>query len=253
MTDLNLGIKRPLGQKLISPKLFSPLGAKKLSNSNISILLNSETKDSSPVDILSESQSQVFKNLAKAASNTKPSSNTNPSTNSTVIQPQTEIPQLPKALKKISTFQPIPEPSNLVVNQIDSVNVSPRSSYPTTHHIQKVSEQDIPDSWSNIAELFGKSEVDIVQPLTIASTQSQHSKNQKNKTSSQVIQAYTSSETSTSVESIESDSLINEDSVSEDELANLETLAREVYKMLKQRLEIQRERRGNNYSGRLPW
>ncbi|MGG6286219.1 hypothetical protein ACQ4M3_31935 [Leptolyngbya sp. AN03gr2] len=34
---------------------------------------------------------------------------------------------------------------------------------------------------------------------------------------------------------------------------NLEVLAREIYGLLRQRLEIERERHGNHYSGRLPW
>ncbi|MBD2541325.1 hypothetical protein [Coleofasciculus sp. FACHB-SPT36] len=40
---------------------------------------------------------------------------------------------------------------------------------------------------------------------------------------------------------------------SEEATDNLELLAREVYSFIRQRLEIERERRGNNYSGRLPW
>jgi hypothetical protein len=34
---------------------------------------------------------------------------------------------------------------------------------------------------------------------------------------------------------------------------NFEILAREVYQAIQQRLAIDRERRGSNYSGRLPW
>ncbi|MBD1943858.1 hypothetical protein H6F50_16080, partial [Coleofasciculus sp. FACHB-712] len=44
-----------------------------------------------------------------------------------------------------------------------------------------------------------------------------------------------------------------DDSSSEEATDNLELLAREVYSFIRQRLEIERERRGNNYSGRLPW
>ncbi|MEW5861521.1 MAG: hypothetical protein AB1861_29760 [Cyanobacteriota bacterium] len=44
-----------------------------------------------------------------------------------------------------------------------------------------------------------------------------------------------------------------DDSSLEEASDNLELLAREVYSFIRQRLEIERERRGNNYSGRLPW
>ncbi|MBD1897114.1 hypothetical protein [Coleofasciculus sp. FACHB-129] len=44
-----------------------------------------------------------------------------------------------------------------------------------------------------------------------------------------------------------------DDFSSEEATDNLELLAREVYSFIRQRLEIERERRGNNYSGRLPW
>ncbi|MFE1745570.1 hypothetical protein [Coleofasciculus sp. H7-2] len=44
-----------------------------------------------------------------------------------------------------------------------------------------------------------------------------------------------------------------DDSSPEEAADNLEILAREVYSFIRQRLEIERERRGNNYSGRLPW
>ncbi|HEY9598296.1 MAG TPA: hypothetical protein V6D33_11560, partial [Cyanophyceae cyanobacterium] len=42
-------------------------------------------------------------------------------------------------------------------------------------------------------------------------------------------------------------------SSSQAESGSMESLAREVYNMLRQRLEIERERRGSNYSGRMPW
>ncbi|NES97675.1 MAG: hypothetical protein F6K32_21185 [Desertifilum sp. SIO1I2] len=34
---------------------------------------------------------------------------------------------------------------------------------------------------------------------------------------------------------------------------NLEVLASEIYQLLRQRLEMERERQGGYYSGRLPW
>lgn len=183
-----------------------------------------------------------------------------------------ETPQLPKALQNISIFNHLSQSSDLVLStvadEIDSLDVShpvPISHTPA-HHIQKKPEQDIPDSWSSIAELFGESKVDsisstmVVQPLRDKKQWNnklkplQHIKTLNNETFGQVIQA--SPKTSTSAESMEdnySNLWTNKYSASENELENLETLAREIYKMLKQRLEIEGERRGNNYSGRLPW
>ena len=51
-------------------------------------------------------------------------------------------------------------------------------------------------------------------------------------------------------ETIESASSLSEED--NDDTANLEALAREIYSRLRQRIEIERERHGG-YSGRLPW
>ena len=54
------------------------------------------------------------------------------------------------------------------------------------------------------------------------------------------------------VAQIEEISSTNNSSAKEDD-RNLEILAREIYSLLRQRLEIDRERRGSYYSDRLPW
>jgi len=274
ITNLNLGIKRPLpthkplGQKLISPKFSTPIGAKKLSNSEPQIQdspVLSEFKSNKPIKSTSTStniqQKSDNNNFTLQPSQTEAIAPTN--VDSTIIQAKaeqnfpekTEIPQLPQALKNISNYRPISQSS--IADKIDS---------PPTHHIQKAPVQDIPDSWSSIAELFGKTQVESVSQTTVvqALKDKQHWDNQltplqniktlKNKTSEQFIQA--KPDTSNSAESIDdnySNLSTNKDSAPKEELENLDTLAREVYKMLKQRLDIERERRGNNYSGRLPW
>ena len=43
------------------------------------------------------------------------------------------------------------------------------------------------------------------------------------------------------------------DSELEDQSLALEILAQEIYNLLRQRIKLERERQGNNYSGRLPW
>lgn len=273
ITDLNLGIKRslathkPLGQKLISPKFSTPIGAKALSHSDTQVQnlpFVSESKSNKATKSTSKSTTIQNKsennNIAIHSSQTEAITPTN--VDSTIIQAKaeqnfpekTEIPQLPQALKNISNYHPIAQSS--VADKIDST---------LTHHIQKAPVQDIPDSWSSIAELFGETQVESVSQTTVVQALKdkqhwdnlsplQNIKDIKNKTSEQVIQARPN--TSNSAESIDdnySNLSTNEDYAAKEELEHLDTLAREVYKMLKQRLEIERERQGNNYSGRLPW
>ncbi|MGI0485763.1 hypothetical protein ACN4EK_10025 [Pantanalinema rosaneae CENA516] len=64
---------------------------------------------------------------------------------------------------------------------------------------------------------------------------------------------YVNNQLITTVENVVENALPKEDKMEQDE-GNLETLAREIYSLLRQRLEIERERRnGSPYSGRLPW
>ncbi|MFN6572513.1 hypothetical protein, partial [Dendronalium sp. ChiSLP03b] len=191
-----------------------------------------------------------------------------------------EIPQLPTVLKKISIFSPLSQTSNFLTSTFADETASPDTSTPVSfpslsNHIQKSPMKDIPNSWSSIAELLGESTAVensptiVIQPLPnekreftyIASPQSYHSQSQpkthypKSSSSNKVIQAYTEPSSSISVQTIEETdnevTITNE--LPEDEYENLELLAREIYKMLQQRLEIEQERRGKNYSGRLPW
>ncbi|MBD2005286.1 MULTISPECIES: hypothetical protein [Cyanophyceae] len=143
----------------------------------------------------------------------------------------------------------------------------------------------MPTSWSSIADLIGETTPDsgnsmIVQPLLeergwqepiISSSDSRNSYSTADSPHTDrtngVIQAYSNTSGRTSASGMEALRQLMESSggskveahqsdedFSEDEgVDNLEILAREIYSFIKQRLEIERERRGNNYSGRLPW
>ncbi|MEB3151509.1 MAG: hypothetical protein VKL60_21140 [Sphaerospermopsis sp.] len=258
---LNLDIKqplivpKPLGRKLITPKFLSPLGAKKLSSFDTANLSNSDSKVIQPKPEKTASKAAVIQ-PEKAPQNS---------------QEKTEIPPLPQAIRKISTLQSLAQPSELISSTVADEIQSPNLPRPVpispapVRHIQKAPARDIPNSWSSIAELVGEIKVEninqteIVQPLTekrqqdnqlnsLATTKLQNSKAAKKtdlneiEPSHQVIQTYNSFENSSA-----------STLMSTDDLENLEALAREVYQMLKQRWEIEGERRGNNYSGRLPW
>ncbi|WP_413201430.1 hypothetical protein [Nostoc piscinale] len=184
---------------------------------------------------------------------------------------------MPKALKNISIFSPLSQISKSTSSTTKDKTNSPKvtqtlsQSHNPTYNIQKKSAQDIPNSWSNIAELFDEIQVNSISPKTIIQTLRENNQSYNkpkavkqirsvgndfpnNENSMQFIQAsYETFNSADSVQQDNSNSLTNEDSTSEDESKNLDTLAREIYKMLKQRLDIERERRGNNYSGRLPW
>ncbi|BAZ32218.1 hypothetical protein NIES4074_47200 [Cylindrospermum sp. NIES-4074] len=207
------------------------------------------------------------------------------------LSQNTEIPQLPTVLQNISVLSPLSQQSNfLTSNFVDqkvpldtpkTVSVSPSSP----SRIQKSPSKDVsknaPDSWNNIAELISENTVVdnsqsvVAQPLAdenqwdngltslLQSSQSSTGVNiPKSRNSSKVIQAKTNSSNSPEIQKVEDNN--NQASVtkeagketselSEDERKNMEVLAREIYKKLQQRLEIEQERQGRNYSGRLPW
>ncbi|MCC5634795.1 ELKS/Rab6-interacting/CAST family protein [Nostoc sp. CHAB 5844] len=276
-----------VGRKIESLPTTSQLIESYLTNTSVDLtVIQPQLDNNDSIAIQEINNSQIVSTKNALAPNAIPNI-TNKVSKNTLIQQKkaeqnyqgkAEIPQLPKALKNISIFYPLSQSSDFISSTVpdatDSLDVPhsvPMSDTPA-HYIQKEPEQDIPNSWSSIAELFGESKVNTVSPTMVV--QPLRDKKQgnnklkplqyiktlkkadfsKNVTSRQFIQA--SPETSTPAESIEenySNSSTNKDSASEDELENLNTLAREVYKMLKQRLDIERERRGNNYSGRLPW
>ena len=143
------------------------------------------------------------------------------------------------------------------------------------------SNQTRPSSWSSVAELVGdtrasnqssysqsysKSNLRNLPTILRNSIPYQSAKNNSPSTS------ITKQNNSINVTSTANNTLIqrNTDSISEDYTAtlegqregeqdtqtdnnkNFEILAREIYSLIKQRLQIERERRGNSYSGRLP-
>ncbi|MEA5514609.1 hypothetical protein, partial [Nodularia sp. UHCC 0506] len=196
-----------------------------------------------------------------------------------------EIPQLPTVLKNISNFRPFSQVSNLISRSFadetatmdTSINIPVPVSASRSPYIQKSPSQDIPDSWSNISELVGENKI-ANQPIVVQPSMNENQRdnglksrlfqNQKLATintqnssySNQLIQAYRTDNMSILEQNLEETSnevSRNENTTNtlseENELKNLDILAREVYKMLKNHLEIEQERRGQKYLGRLPW
>ncbi|MEA5566074.1 hypothetical protein, partial [Anabaena sp. UHCC 0399] len=209
----------------------------------------------------------------------------------------TNIPRLPKALKKLSILKPLSQSSNLLTSNLaEDTSTDIQNTVPITsispHKIQKSPTENIPNSWSSLAELMDEMEMSatnhsekiVIQPQTdkkqwnkvipITSKRSptvgrtlSHSLSgnelsqteinfpPKNNSKNQSIQTYSNPFDFTLIQKTEdsyTEESTNNDST-EEETENLEILAQEIYKLLRQRLEIERERRGNNYSGRLPW
>jgi hypothetical protein len=175
------------------------------------------------------------------------------------------------------------EEEKLPSQQAGDLSESNQSSIPSAK--DSAIAKTIPTSWSSIADLIGETTSDssnsmIVQPLLeergwqepiISSSDSRNSYSTVDSPHTDrangVIQAYSNTSGRTSASGMEALRQLMESSggskveahqsdedFSEDEgVDNLEILAREIYSFIKQRLEIERERRGNNYSGRLPW
>lgn len=129
----------------------------------------------------------------------------------------------------------------------------------------------IPNSWSSINELLNGSQINytssqgnestIIQKLSSSSEPSNfldfdNLVSQKmpveDASSSNLISAFNENNPAQQVAQIEEIPSTNDSSVQEND-RDLEVLAREIYTLLRQRLEIDRERRGSYYSDRLPW
>ncbi|HIK04624.1 MAG TPA: hypothetical protein IGS40_07915, partial [Trichormus sp. M33_DOE_039] len=208
------------------------------------------------------------------------------------IQPKNaEIPALPKVLKNISILTPLSQQSeliksNVVENTSQNATNTLSINHISQHKIQKAPIEDLPDSWSSITELIDEMstinhrEKVTIQPQKdekewhkVLPNQTKRSPNlgknithkiksqpkidfsTKNNSHHQLIQTFANSADLTIIQ--KTDDLPSQqpanNNLTKDEIENLEILAQEIYKILQQRLEIDRERRGNNYSGRLPW
>jgi hypothetical protein len=166
-----------------------------------------------------------------------------------------------------------------------TVSAKSSSEQPELPASAAITNQDIPDSWSSIAELLGEKtfteqESVIVQPLlesnpsgyesvsmnfipsrdSISSTTDEFQVNSPiTPIQSSVVNGIIQTDVATDVretpatpeEEIEEE--IEERTPSQEETDRLEVLAREIYNLLRQRLEVERERQGQYYSGRLPW
>jgi hypothetical protein len=138
---------------------------------------------------------------------------------------------------------------------------------------------NIPDTWSSIEELLGgknntSQDSITVQPvadsqflgyepvsLNYAPSEAQKSTNlepQSKLISNNINNSYIQANSEPSAATTEEVPVTSEepeptDTKAEDETDNLELLAREIYHLLRQRLEVERERTGKYYSGRFNW
>ena len=132
----------------------------------------------------------------------------------------------------------------------------------------------MPTSWSQISELIGEttpknSKPAVIQRAAATSKSTKQSPDlvftpqglrqdiEKNNSIDQNSRKITQLAPSTSIdhetEKSSSITLSTFDSESEEQSLALEILAQEIYNLLQQRIQLEQERLGNNYSGRLPW
>ncbi|MGK7913186.1 MAG: hypothetical protein AB4050_17165 [Synechococcus sp.] len=191
------------------------------------------------------------------------------------------FPQLPRILKPITILKPLATPSspspssppesvtqaqpaegNLpsdppissVTQNTPNIPPSTNSSSTNTTNSQspspsgpKTSKREIPlpEQWSGLAELLSETSVSVTPPTPTTS----HSPPSTRNASPPTIQPQW--DETLSVDSADSAS---PDTTEPEQLnAYLDTLAREVYNLLRLKLERDRERNGNSYTGRLPW
>jgi|GEM_PF-4723905 len=138
---------------------------------------------------------------------------------------------------------------------------------PSTPPIQRraappsTSFNSLPDSWSSMDELLaatpdrGLTSTNGYDPLPLPK-QPKLSSTVQNSASNGVIQAFPDPNASP-IQRVEAEAQTGDDSdeaePTEEDLRNLEVLAREIYGLVRQKLEIERERGGAYYSGRRPW
>jgi hypothetical protein len=138
------------------------------------------------------------------------------------------------------------------------------------------SSENVPDSWSSIAELIGESTDDFssvfdsATPLqrafddssdwqqpqaweTIIPQQSGYSNLASSFSQQNSIQRFTTEQTPAQEDISSTEKPSKQEDSENAESQNLELLAWEIYGLVRQRLEIERERYGNYYSNRLPW
>jgi|GEM_PF-5038912 len=180
--------------------------------------------------------------------------------------------------------QPNSNQSEEIIFTPEGFQTLPSSSTPNT--IQREEESDgsadlavreIPTSWSNLAELVGSSseperEQTVQRQVTREESngKSQSVDRRSQNPTSQTIQRVmdkvkeraskrnvTPQENLTISRDYEANNSVtlsaSTPAAENEDLENLDILAREIYNSIRQRLAIEQERRGRNYSGRLPW
>lgn len=167
-------------------------------------------------------------------------------------------------------------------NKLSHTNAT-KNNHQLSSNNKNSSSQTRPSSWSSVAELVGDVRASSNKSINNKSSYSQSNlrnlptilrksiphQSKKNNSSSHSI---STENNYTNVTSIGNNTLIQRKNVSvgeEDTVTlgnqpegeqnggienkkNLEVLAREIYSLVRQRLQIERERRGDSYSGRLP-
>jgi hypothetical protein len=235
----------------------------------------------SRVEPLKEQQTMLQRRLETSATPSNPETFAQPA----MLQRRQEASQnhptqetLNQASEQTVKVQPVsfnPEPLTIqLATDITRKQTSEPNSERRTE--SSPSSENVPDSWSSIAELIGESTDDFssvfdsATPLqrafddssdwqqpqaweTIIPQQSGYSNLASSFSQQNSIQRFTTEQTPAQ----EDISLTEKPSKQEDsenaESQNLELLAWEIYGLVRQRLEIERERYGNYYSNRLPW
>ncbi|MEC4851282.1 MAG: hypothetical protein SAJ12_09740, partial [Jaaginema sp. PMC 1079.18] len=192
-----------------------------------------------------------------------------------------KLPQIPQILADLSIVKPLNTleklgkrqnaiASDLIPQNNPTINLKRQNNTsqskidtPIIQHSksQNKSSSKTPESWSNLAELVADNSSQnnrnesAIAPLQMKSAKPQNADktmiNDSNSHTSNIIQRLI--ENDTNLEPNTSQELAEIDDTSEIETTqNLELLAKEIYNLLRQRLAIERERRGSYYSDRLP-
>ncbi|WP_315863198.1 family 10 glycosylhydrolase [Anthocerotibacter panamensis] len=242
---------------------------------------HASVSDDTPTDILTPAPASIQPLRETALSLPEPNASSNtelqPPTAAPSVQthslpsastPALDSPTLPTVLENLSTLRPLVQRSSLQPEpetNPDPTLTFPEPSRPTaavvatstyqgftpltyaiSPSVQRSSRQETPpseppDSWSSIEQLMdGHPPSAPIQRF-------------QDTTQPPVIQRFDETPVASSAPTTTPATNTFEPHDEKEDLEQLETLAREIYNTVRQRLELERERRGNSYSGRLPW
>ncbi|HLP90624.1 MAG TPA: hypothetical protein VK184_18835, partial [Nostocaceae cyanobacterium] len=148
------------------------------------------------------------------------------------------------------------------------------STSTSSSNIQRSVAQEAPSSWSSIADLIG-SNTNSNSNMFVQAQKDEQEKDDlltsfaespieynpspvksivhKSNNSNGVIQKSEDDGNSSSGETTETSGTASSEQGDKPSEKDMDALAREVYKNIQRRLQIEKERQGKNYSGRLPW